>query len=125
LLGADRLGFQIQSHGNNFLRSVDRVLEPITEWDRFAVNRQDHVTRVRPYPISVAFPENSRGANESRSGDSERAALCTQMGIEASILGIGVDRVDYTKGILERFRGIERFFDMNPAYQQRFTLVQI
>jgi len=125
LLGADLIGFQIQSHCNNFLETVDRVLEAITEWDRFAVNRQGHVTRVRPYPISVAFPENSRGANESRSAGSERAALCTQMGIEASLLGIGVDRVDYTKGILERFRGIERFFDMNPAYQQRFTFVQI
>src|ERR1700716_1578139 len=47
------------------------------------------------------------------------------MGIEASLLGVGVDRVDYTKGILERFRGIERFFELNPAYQQRFTFVQI
>jgi trehalose 6-phosphate synthase len=40
-------------------------------------------------------------------------------------LGVGVDRVDYTKGILERFRGLERFFELNPAYQQRFTFVQI
>jgi trehalose 6-phosphate synthase len=47
------------------------------------------------------------------------------MGIEASLLGVGVDRVDYTKGILERFRGIERFLELNPAYQQRFTFAQI
>jgi len=126
LLGADLVGFQIQSHCNNFLETVDRALEAITEWDRFAVNRQGHVTRVRPYPISVAFPENSRGGgNESRSAGAERAALCAEMGIEASLLGVGVDRVDYTKGILERFRGIERFFELNPAYQQRFTFVQI
>jgi trehalose 6-phosphate synthase len=89
------------------------------------VNRQGHVTRVRPYPISVAFPENSHAANESRSAGAERAALCAEMGIEASLLGVGVDRVDYTKGILERFRGIELFFELNPAYQQRFTFVQI
>jgi trehalose 6-phosphate synthase len=80
---------------------------------------------VRPYPISVAFPENSHAANESRSAGAERAALCAEMGIEASLLGVGVDRVDYTKGIIERFRGIERFFEMNPAYQQRFSFVQI
>src|SRR6267378_3730008 len=125
LLGADLIGFHIQSHCNNFLATVDRALEALTEWDHFAVNRQGHVTRVRPYPISVAFPENSHAANESRSAGAERAALCAEMGIEASLLGVGVDRVDYTKGILERFRGIELFFELNPAYQQRFTFVQI
>jgi len=125
LLGADLIGFHIQSHCNNFLATVDRALEALTEWDHFAVNRQGHVTRVRPYPISVAFPENLHAVNESRSAGAERAALCAEMGIEASLLGVGVDRVDYTKGILERFRGIELFFELNPAYQQRFTFVQI
>ena len=52
------IGFHIQTHCNNFLETVDHAVEAITEWDRFAVNRQGHVTRVRPYPISVAFPDN-------------------------------------------------------------------
>jgi len=55
----------------------------------------------------------------------ERAAICAELGIEASLLGVGVDRVDYTKGILERFRGIEHFLDLHPAYQRRFAFVQI
>jgi len=125
LLGADLIGFHIQSHCNNFLETVDRALEALTEWDRFAVNRQGHVTRVRPYPISVAFPENSHAAGGSRKAGEERAALCAEMGVEASLLGVGVDRVDYTKGILERFRALERFFELHPAYQQRFTFAQI
>src|SRR6266851_5348610 len=125
LLGADLIGFHIQSHCNNFLETVDRAVEALTEWDRFAVNRQGHVTRVRPYPISVAFPENSQAVNESRNAGEGRAALCNEMHVEASLLGVGVDRVDYTKGILERFRALERFFELNPAYQQRFTFVQI
>src|SRR5882762_9475562 len=125
LLGADLIGFHIQSHCNNFLETVDRALEALTQWDRFAVNRQGHLTRVRPYPISVAFPENSHAINESRSAGAERAALCAELGIEASLFGVGVDRVDYTKGLLERFRAIERFLELNPAYQQRFTFVQI
>jgi trehalose 6-phosphate synthase len=83
------------------------------------------VTRVRPYPISVAFQEPTLAVNESRNAGAERAALCAELGIEASLLGVGVDRVDYTKGILERFRGIERFLEINPAYQRRFTFVQI
>ena len=124
LLGADLIGFHTQTFCNNFLETVDRAVEAITEWDRFAVNRQGHVTRVRPYPISVAFP-NGKPEQEWRSAGGERAALCEELGIEASLLGVGVDRVDYTKGILERFRGIERFIEMNPAYQRRFSFVQI
>jgi trehalose-6-phosphate synthase len=125
LLGADLIGFHIQTHCNNFLETVDRALEALTEWDRFAVNRQGHVTRVRPYPISVAFPENNHAPGGTPSSGEQRAMLCAELGIEASLLGVGVDRVDYTKGILERFRGIEHFLDNYPAYQCRFTFVQI
>lgn len=125
LLGADLIGFHTQSHCNNFLETVDHAVEAITEWDRFAVNRQGHVTRVRPYPISVAFPEFTPRREAERSSGSERAQLCDELGIEATLLGVGVDRVDYTKGILERFSGIERFLELNPAYQRRFTFVQI
>ena len=124
LLGADLIGFHTQTHCNNFLETVDRALEALTEWDRFAVNRQGHVTRVRPYPISVAFP-NGRPHVAYRSTGEERARICEELGIEASLLGVGVDRVDYTKGILERFRGIERFIEMNPAYHRRFSFAQI
>ncbi|HVH72060.1 MAG TPA: trehalose-6-phosphate synthase, partial [Candidatus Dormibacteraeota bacterium] len=125
LLAADLIGFHIQTHCNNFLETVDRALEALTEWDRFAVSRKGHVTRVRPYPISVAFPENPCPENGSASTSALRAALSSELGIEASHLGVGVDRVDYTKGILERFRALERFFELNPGYQERFTFVQI
>jgi trehalose 6-phosphate synthase len=73
----------------------------------------------------VAFPEIAPQAEPARSSGSERAALCEELGIEATLLGVGVDRVDYTKGILERFSGIERFLELNPAYQRRFSFVQI
>jgi trehalose-6-phosphate synthase len=126
LLGADLIGFHIQTHCNNFLETVDHALEALTEWDRFAVNRQGHVTRVRPYPISVAFPEPVPAEEEETGSEgAERAAICQELGIEASMLGVGVDRVDYTKGILERFRAIERFLEQYPFYQRRFSFVQV
>ncbi len=124
LLGADLIGFHIQTHCNNFLETVDHALEALTEWDRFAVNRQGHVTQVRPFPISVAFPQ-SLPIHANRNSGEERAALCAELGIEASLLGVGVDRLDYTKGIIERFRGVERFMELYPAYQGRFSFIQI
>jgi len=125
LLSADLIGFHIQSHCNNFLDTVDRALEALIEWDRFAINRQGHLTRVRPYPISVAFPEPPPLDVPLRSVGEERGELLNALGVEGSLLGVGVDRVDYTKGILERFRGIEQFLETYPNYQRRFTFVQI
>ncbi len=125
LLGADLVGFHIQSYCNNFLHTVDRAVEALTEWDRFSVNRQGHVTRVRPYPISVALQENGHSAQPARTMAEESAALCNELGISATLLGVGVDRVDYTKGILERFRAIELFFELHPSYQRRFTFLQV
>jgi trehalose 6-phosphate synthase len=126
LLGADLVGFHIQSHCNNFLETVDRVLECRIEWERFAVNRGGHLTLVRPFPISVAVPEGVAEVGHSpRSLYLERAALFKELGVQATFMGVGVERVDYTKGILERFRGIERFLEKYPAYQGQFTFVQI
>jgi alpha,alpha-trehalose-phosphate synthase [UDP-forming] len=125
LLGADLIGFHIQSHCNNFLSCVDRSVEALTAWDRFDVNRQGHLTRVRPYPISVSFMGNGHSAETEKSMGEQVAAICNDLNIHASILGVGVDRVDYTKGIPERFRGIEKFLEANPSYQRRFTFIQI
>jgi len=125
LLGADLVGFHIRTHCNNFLSTVDHALEALIDWDRFEIYRQGHITRVRPYPISVAAMPNAESHGTGRSSGEERAALCERLDIEASLLGVGVDRVDYTKGILERFRAIERFFETFPAYLQRFSFVQI
>jgi trehalose-6-phosphate synthase len=128
LLGADLIGFHIQSHCNNFLQTVDRVVESRVDWEHFSVKRQDHRTMVRPFPISVAFTNTNDGAAENNHHGSrylERSALLHSLGVEATFMGIGVDRVDYTKGILERFLAIERFLERHPSYQGKFTFVQI
>lgn len=127
MLGADLIGFHIQAHCNNFLETVDRTLESRIDWEHFAANRRDHLTIVRPFPISVAF--NGNGASHaSASPDAsaaERAALYRELGGKPVFLGLGVDRVDYTKGIPERLRGVERLFDLHPAYREKFTFIQI
>jgi alpha,alpha-trehalose-phosphate synthase [UDP-forming] len=126
LLGADLIGFHIQSHCNNFLQTVDRVVESQVDWEHFSVSRQNHRTIVRPFPISVDLTEDQNGEGEPGEVNYlERSALMRNLGLEAAFLGVGVDRVDYTKGILERFRAIERFLDKYPKYRNNFTFVQI
>ena len=89
------------------------------------MKRHGQTTLVRPFPISVDFRETHAEPKVPDSPYVVRTALLKNLGIEASFLGIGVDRIDYTKGIIERFRGIERFLEKWPAYQGQFTFVQI
>jgi trehalose 6-phosphate synthase len=140
LLGADLIGFHIQSHCNNFLQTVDRVVESRVDWEHFSVLRQEHRTLVRPFPISVALTAadveenaedaaiastNTASTNNDSSNYVKRSAIMRSLGVEATYMGVGVDRVDYTKGILERFLAIERFLEKYPAYQGKFTFIQI
>ncbi|OGS41138.1 MAG: trehalose-6-phosphate synthase, partial [Elusimicrobia bacterium RIFOXYD12_FULL_66_9] len=118
MLGADVLGFHIQYHCNHFLDTVDRALECRIDWERFSVRRAGHETLVRPYPISVA-PQEATGA------PSERAELMKSAGASGTVVALGVDRIDYTKGIAERFLAIERFIEKNPAYIDRFVFVEL
>ena len=126
LLGADLVAFHTQAHCNNFLETVDAALESRVEWEHFSVKRRDHVTNVRPFPISVDFRETQTGpAFLGPSPYELRASLLKALGVRASFLGVGVDRVDYTKGIIERFRAVERFLEKWPDYVGRFIFVQI
>lgn len=125
LLGADLVSFHIQAHCNNFLNTVDNAIESRIEWDQFVVNRNNHFTAVRRHPISVAFPESSDESINLFPPARDRQDILKGLGPETAFLGVGVDRLDYTKGILERFRGIERFLHLNPQYCKRFTFVQL
>lgn len=124
LLGADLVGFHIQAHCTNFLETVDRIVESRIDWEHFSVQRLDHHTTVRPFPISVEFTDEP-SEPPPESGYEERATLLKALGVEAPHMGVGVDRIDYTKGILERFLAVERFLEKYPHYQRVFTFVQI
>jgi alpha,alpha-trehalose-phosphate synthase [UDP-forming] len=125
LLGADLVGLQVQAHCNNFLHTVDRALESQIDWEHFTIKRRDHGTLVRPFPISVDFSEFPAPDTISFGANSDRSALLQEHGVEAIFMGVGVDRVDYTKGIPERFLAIERLLEHYPTFQKQFTFVQI
>jgi trehalose 6-phosphate synthase len=122
LLGADLIGFHLQAHCNNFLATVDQALESRIDHERFAVDRRGHTTLVHPFPISISFADASPPEEPAYAA---RLRLLRDLGIEGAMLGVGVDRADYTKGIPERFRAIEIFLEINPKYRGHFTFLQI
>ena len=124
LLGADLIGFHVRAHCNNFLNTVDHVLEARIDWEHFSVKRNDHQSLVLPFPISVEFSETD-ARTQQRDASEERRELLKELGFEATYLGVGVDRVDYTKGIIERFQAVESFLERYPSYQGKFSFVQL
>ncbi len=122
LLGADLIGFHIPLHCNNFLATVDRVLEARTDREHMTTRRHGHTTAIRPYPVSVAI--DGSGGPRAALGP-KRNELLEEFGVKAESLIIGVDRMDYTKGIVERLMAIERLFEEHPWHRERVTMVQI
>ncbi len=125
ILGADLVGFHIQFHCNNFLDAVDRFLESKTDWEQFSVTRGGHTTLVKSFPISVSFENFPDKESAIKGNNSLRGQLFKEKGIHAKHLGVGVDRIDYTKGIPERFRAVERFLEKHPEFVGKFSFVEL
>jgi trehalose 6-phosphate synthase len=124
MLGASILGFHTQFHCNNFVDSVDRYLEARIDREQNAVVQHGRSTLVRPYPISLEWPV--RWSRDSPSVAECRQALRTELGLaEDALIGVGVDRLDYTKGVEERLLAVERMLERFPRYRGRFTFVQL
>ena len=124
MLGASIVGFHTQSHCNNFVDSVERFLEARTDREQNAVVQHGRSTLVRPYPISLEWP--TRWLHVTPPAEECRATIFEELGLApTALLGVGVDRLDYTKGIEERMLAVERLLERQPALVGRFTFVQL
>ncbi len=124
LLGSSIVGFHTQLHCNNFLDSVDRYLETRRDREHNAVVMQGHRTLVRPYPISLEWPV--RWVETASSIEECRAQVWKEYELKPNaLLGIGVDRLDYTKGIEERLLAVELLLERHPEFHGRFSFVQL
>lgn len=124
MLGSSILGFHTQFHCNNFVDTVDRFLEARVDRESFTVSLGGKLTAVRRYPISIAWPPEAAMVKKPVPDCRSDIRKMNDLPPEHK-LGIGVDRLDYTKGIMERFRAIERLLELNPEWIGRFTFVQI
>jgi trehalose 6-phosphate synthase len=124
LLGSSILGFHTLAHCSNFLESVDRYLESRIDRERQSVVIGGRETLIRPYPISVEWP--SRWLRTVPPVDECRATFRKEIGVPPdALLGVGVDRLDYTKGIEERLLAVERLLERRPEYVGRFWFAQL
>jgi trehalose-6-phosphate synthase len=124
LLGNDLLGFHLRYHCQNFLNTVDRTLEAKIDYERFEITRGGKVTVVRPFPISIDFEAHERTAR-SKAVDDEMEHWRQTLRLTDEVVGIGIDRLDYTKGIPERLRALDLFLETRPEFRERLVFVQI
>lgn len=122
LLGNDLLGFHIAYHRDNFIQTVDRALECKVDYENYSITRGDNTTKIAPFPISVDF-ERISSNTQSREVNDEIDAIREKYNLTNEIIGIGLDRIDYTKGIPERLKAIDILLSEHPRYKQKKKMV--
>jgi alpha,alpha-trehalose-phosphate synthase [UDP-forming] len=123
LLGNDLLGFHMQSHCENFLDTAYRNLESEVDHKYNLIRYDQKVTMVRPFPISVDFEQINQEAQTDEVSE-EMKRLTDELGLGDKLIGIGIDRIDYTKGIPNRFRAIGRFLEKCPRFHSKVVFIQ-
>lgn len=124
MLGSSILGFHTQFHCNNFVDTVDRLLEACVDRETFTISYGGLSTAVHRYPISIDWPPAPEFT--AKPVETCRSEVRQRHGLSADhALGIGVDRLDYTKGILERFMAVERLLELQPEWRGTFSFIQV
>ena len=124
LLGSSVIGFHTQFHCNNFLDTVDRFVEARIDREHSVVTFGGHEAVVRPYPISIEWPPAAMKGQKSVADC--RAVVRRRFALSDNVrLGVGVERFDYTKGILDRLRAIDEFLSSRPEWKGRFAFLQV
>jgi trehalose-6-phosphate synthase len=124
MLGNDLLGFHLRYHCQNFMETVDRTLEARIDQEQAEIVHKNKPTRVRPFPISIDA-ERQAAVAASTEVEQEIKRIRRDLPRRGEILGIGIERIDYTKGIPERLEALDRFFERFPDYRERLTFVQV
>lgn len=123
MLGNDLMGFHIQDFCNSFLDNAARILGADIDRENGIITYRGNMTEVRPFPISVDFDSlNAQAGTEEVEKEMEN--LREELDLNGKYLGVGMDRMDYTKGIPERLMALDKFFEDNPEYCGKVVFVQ-
>jgi trehalose-6-phosphate synthase len=124
LLANDVIGFHVPSFAANFLRNVQQMLDYEVDWDRHCVRLPTHTCWVRSLPISIDIAEFQRAANAA-DAEMQMARLRKRFAPNGERIGVGVDRVDYSKGLEEKFKALDFMWARNADLRETFTFVQV
>ena len=123
LLGSTILGFHTQFHCNNFLEATDRFMESRIDRERASVTTSGMETLIRAYPISIEWPPAALASQapveQCRQAVRERFSLPPD-----AVLLVGIERFDYTKGILDRLRAVDDLLAREPSWKGRLVFIQ-
>jgi trehalose 6-phosphate synthase len=125
MLGSSILGFHTRFHCKNFMETVDRYLEARIEHEHSTISFQGVSTLVESYPISIEWPGPAQTQGWLPVAECRRLVFERLKIPEGHHIAVGVDRFDYTKGILERLHAVERMLEKYPEWLGRFRLVQV
>lgn len=124
LLGNDLIGFQIPLFVKNFMDCVRGCLDADIDYTKETINFKGHTTRLKAFPISIDFDKfNSMASSQRTKGMIQR--LKEKYGLTQGYIGIGVDRLEYTKALIKRLQAIDLFFDRYERFRRKFTFIQI
>jgi alpha,alpha-trehalose-phosphate synthase [UDP-forming] len=125
LLANDVVGFHLPLFADNFMRCAESVLDDAqVDWAQRAVRIGGHVCYVRAFPISIDVAQ-FRASAQRPGAEARVERLRARYAPTGGLLGIGVDRIDYSKGLEEKVRALDILLDQNPELRGRFTFVQI
>jgi trehalose 6-phosphate synthase len=123
LLGSSVLGFQTPADCFNFVETVDRLLGAQIDCGEGVITYRGRRVVVRDYPASIEWPgEWTAGSSIQICREVVRNDLRLDPDV---VLGVGVDRLDYTKGIEEKFLMVERLLEQRPDLHEKFVFVQL
>ena len=124
LLGNDLIGFQIPLFVKNFMECVSECLDADIDYSKATINFKGHTTRLKAFPISIDFDKFNDMASSDRTVKLMKS-LKEKYGLEKVYIGIGVDRLEYTKALIKRLQAIDLFFDKYERFRRKFTFIQI
>ncbi|MBU1888115.1 MAG: trehalose-6-phosphate synthase, partial [Candidatus Omnitrophica bacterium] len=124
LLANDLLGFHIRYHCENFIATVEKEIEARIDRERFSVIKGGHETLIRPFPIGVDY-EYIEHLAHSKEVEEYKDNLKEEFLLNYDFIMLGLDRIDYTKGIPERLRALDRFLEKNQEYRGKFIFIQM
>jgi trehalose 6-phosphate synthase len=124
LLANDLLGFQLPTFAENFLRCAQRLPDARVDWEESTVKLGGHLCRVGAFPISIDV-EAFRADASAETAEEQMRRIRQRYAPNGELIGIGVDRMDYSKGLPEKIKALEMLWEHYPEFRERLTFIQV